>query len=67
MPVLAEGIETAAQWQVFLANEGCAKGQGYLFAKPTGVERLPVAIEDMRGLRDNPQVDLPAARLASAS
>ena len=36
MPVLAEGIETEAQWQ-FLAREGCAKGQGYLFAKPVQV------------------------------
>src|SRR6202000_237337 len=33
MPVLAEGIETEAQWE-FLAHAGCAKGQGYLFARP---------------------------------
>lgn len=31
--VVAEGIETEAQHK-FLMNEGCVKGQGYLFAKP---------------------------------
>jgi EAL domain-containing protein (putative c-di-GMP-specific phosphodiesterase class I) len=44
IPVLAEGIETEAQWQ-FLAREGCVKGQGYLFAKPVSLSRLPAAIE----------------------
>jgi EAL domain-containing protein (putative c-di-GMP-specific phosphodiesterase class I) len=43
MPVLAEGIETEAQWD-FLAREGCAKGQGYLFARPVAVTALPGAI-----------------------
>jgi diguanylate cyclase (GGDEF)-like protein len=43
MPVLAEGIETEAQWD-FLAREGCAKGQGYLFAKPVAIDQLPAAI-----------------------
>ena len=44
MPVLAEGIETEAQWQ-FLNDAGCAKGQGYLFAKPVALTQLPAAIE----------------------
>jgi len=44
MPVLAEGIETEAQWQL-LAQEGCAKGQGYLFARPVALAQLPAAIE----------------------
>jgi EAL domain-containing protein (putative c-di-GMP-specific phosphodiesterase class I) len=44
MPVLAEGIETQAQWQ-FLAREGCDKGQGFLFAKPVPIARLPGVIE----------------------
>src|SRR6201995_6204044 len=44
MPVLAEGIETEAQWQ-FLAREGCAKGQGYLFARPVSLAQLPAAVE----------------------
>jgi len=43
MPVLAEGIETEAQWQ-FLEREGCAKGQGYLFARPVSLAQLPAAI-----------------------
>ena len=43
MPVLAEGIETEAQWD-FLARSGCAKGQGYLFARPVAVALLPGAI-----------------------
>ncbi|WKA26811.1 putative bifunctional diguanylate cyclase/phosphodiesterase [Bradyrhizobium roseum] len=44
MPVLAEGIETEAQWQ-FLDRAGCAKGQGYLFARPASLAQLPAAIE----------------------
>ena len=43
MPVLAEGIETEAQWD-FLAREGCARGQGYLFARPVAITQLPAAI-----------------------
>jgi predicted signal transduction protein with EAL and GGDEF domain len=43
IPVLAEGIETIAQWQ-FLANAGCAKGQGYLFAKPVPLAQMPATI-----------------------
>jgi diguanylate cyclase len=39
IPVLAEGIETQAQWQ-FLIKEGCVKGQGYLFAKPAPIAKL---------------------------
>ena len=44
MPVLAEGIETEAQWH-FLDGEGCAKGQGYLFARPVSLGQLPAAID----------------------
>jgi EAL domain-containing protein (putative c-di-GMP-specific phosphodiesterase class I) len=51
MPVLAEGIETPEQWQ-FLAREGCAKGQGYLFAKPVSLAQLPGAIEAALRLAD---------------
>ena len=43
IPVLAEGIETHTQWQ-FLANAGCSKGQGYLFAKPVPLEQMSTAI-----------------------
>jgi diguanylate cyclase len=44
MPVLAEGIESEAQWR-FLSGAGCAKGQGYLFARPVSVAQLPAAID----------------------
>ena len=44
MPVLAEGIETQAQWQ-FLVREGCDTGQGYLFAEAERDQaRLPGVI-----------------------
>jgi diguanylate cyclase (GGDEF)-like protein len=66
MPVLAEGIETHAQWQ-FLAHEGCAKGQGYLFAKPTSIENLPNAVDGIRVLREQSRSGLPEFRFASGS
>jgi len=54
MPVLAEGIETEAQWQ-FLSEAGCAKGQGYLFAKPASLSLLPAAIDAAaQFVRDEP-------------
>ncbi len=43
IPILAEGIETHAQWD-FLMQEGCDKGQGYLFARPVPLAKLPAAI-----------------------
>lgn len=55
MPVLAEGIETEAQWQ-FLDDAGCAKGQGYLFARPASLGQLPAAIDAAaRFVRDAPR------------
>jgi EAL domain-containing protein (putative c-di-GMP-specific phosphodiesterase class I) len=52
IPVLAEGIETAAQWR-FLANEGCEKGQGYLFARPVPLGKLPEAIRSAQSVDAN--------------
>jgi EAL domain-containing protein (putative c-di-GMP-specific phosphodiesterase class I) len=43
MPILAEGIETAAQWR-FLADDGCAYGQGYLLARPVAISQVAAAI-----------------------
>jgi diguanylate cyclase (GGDEF)-like protein len=67
IPVLAEGIETEAQWQ-FLIGEGCDKGQGYLFAKPVSMARLPGAIEvAARFARDDAaKVAEPAKAIAAA-
>lgn len=65
IPVLAEGIETDAQWQ-FLAHEGCSKGQGYLFARPASLAQLPAAIEaTARFARDGRPI--PATDCATAA
>lgn len=65
MPVLAEGIETEAQWE-FLARAGCARGQGYLFAKPMAVAQLPAAIDAAaRFVRD--EAASPAMTLKTAA
>jgi len=67
MPVLAEGIETEAQWE-FLAREGCAKGQGYLFARPVNLAQLPAAIEAAaRFVRQDESSGEPAARAVAAA
>ena len=66
IPVLAEGIETEAQWQ-FLAREGCAKGQGYLFARPVALTQLPAAITAAgRFVREEEPLLFEAPRLAIA-
>jgi diguanylate cyclase (GGDEF)-like protein len=66
IPVLAEGIETEAQWQ-FLAREGCAKGQGYLFAKPVNLAKLPAAIEAAGRLIRDDGPSIPEAVRATAA
>jgi EAL domain-containing protein (putative c-di-GMP-specific phosphodiesterase class I) len=43
IPVLAEGIETSAQWH-FLLGQGCDKGQGYHFARPVPLVQVPATI-----------------------
>ena len=65
MPILAEGIETEAQWR-FLAEEGCAYGQGYLLAKPAGIDQLAAAIAAAaRMVRGNDDILVAAPRIAS--
>ena len=66
IPVLAEGIETAAQWD-FLAREGCAKGQGYLFAKPVGLTQLPAVIEAASRFADDKAWSMPGIEPAIAA
>ena len=61
MPVLAEGIETKAQWQ-FLAREGCDKGQGYLFARPVPLAKLPEAIRAALQVTCNEEPTVEAGR-----
>ena len=66
MPVLAEGSEAEAQWQ-FLDRAGCAKGQGYLFAKPASLLQLPATIEAAaRFVREAPPADAHARATAAA-
>jgi diguanylate cyclase (GGDEF)-like protein len=66
IPVLAEGIETEPQWQ-FLARAGCAKGQGYLFARPVALAQLPAAIEAAaRFVREDDTDFIEAARAVAA-
>src|ERR1700709_2319561 len=66
MPVVAEGIETEAQWQ-FLAPAGCAKGQGHLFAKPVSLAQLPATIEAAaRFVRDDAPSIAAALRTTAA-
>lgn len=49
LPVLAEGIETDAQWRA-LQRDGCERGQGYLFGKPVPLRDLAGAIAAMTAL-----------------
>jgi EAL domain-containing protein (putative c-di-GMP-specific phosphodiesterase class I) len=39
MTALAEGIETDAEWR-FLADRGCALGQGYYFSRPVPADEI---------------------------
>ncbi|MGZ5301162.1 MAG: putative bifunctional diguanylate cyclase/phosphodiesterase [Actinomycetota bacterium] len=39
MIALAEGIETEAEWR-FLADHGCALGQGYYFSRPVPADEI---------------------------
>jgi diguanylate cyclase len=65
MPILAEGIETEAQWR-FLAGEGCASGQGYLLARPVGIDQLEASIAAAtRLLRNNEELLMAAPGIAS--
>jgi diguanylate cyclase len=67
IPVLAEGIETEPQWQ-FLAREGCAKGQGYLFARPVALAQLPATIAAAASfVRDDARSITEATRAAAVA
>lgn len=46
IPVVAEGVETAAQ-RDFLQARGCNDGQGYLWSKPMPIESLPDIIHSL--------------------
>ncbi|WP_272473184.1 putative bifunctional diguanylate cyclase/phosphodiesterase [Baekduia alba] len=44
--VVAEGVETEAQWQVVEAL-GCDFGQGFLYARPTRPEDIPATVAEV--------------------
>ncbi|MYL70735.1 EAL domain-containing protein [Halobacillus litoralis] len=45
MKVIAEGVETAEQWD-FLKNEKCDEIQGYFYSKPLPPEQLITIFEN---------------------
>jgi diguanylate cyclase (GGDEF)-like protein/PAS domain S-box-containing protein len=45
LPVLAEGVETAAEFE-FLADENCDLAQGYLLGRPAAIENFAAMIND---------------------
>lgn len=45
LEVVAEGIETPAQLQILL-QQGCAHGQGFLFARPSPIEELEPLLDE---------------------
>jgi EAL domain-containing protein (putative c-di-GMP-specific phosphodiesterase class I) len=49
MMPLAEGIETEGEWR-FLAERGCALGQGFFFSRPVAAEEI-LAIHRRAGLQ----------------
>jgi diguanylate cyclase (GGDEF)-like protein/PAS domain S-box-containing protein len=49
LEVIAEGIETATQWDELRAL-GCRSGQGYLFSRPLPVDQMTCLLEGGSGL-----------------
>ena len=44
--ITAEGVETEQQ-RLILSNMGFRRGQGYLFAPPVPMDRLPEVLADL--------------------
>ncbi len=49
MTVVAEGVETAAEFR-FLRDEGCDTAQGYYLSRPVPAHELPATIDWLDGL-----------------
>ena len=50
MQVIAEGVETVEQ-EMYVINEGCHEGQGYLYSKPLPARELSIFLK--QGQRNN--------------
>jgi len=44
MQVIAEGVETLSQ-EMYVINEGCHEGQGYLYSKPLIARELSIFLK----------------------
>jgi len=55
LKVCSEGIETAAQANYLIANGG-DEMQGYYFAKPVDISKLPSAVDHAKALFERPSV-----------
>jgi hypothetical protein len=61
-------MDDCARKRRALAREGCAKGQGYLFAKPVRLAQLPpVVAAAARFVRDDGPSIAPTARAIAAA
>ena len=65
LPVLAEGVETAAELE-FLERENCHQGQGFLLGRPADIKTFNELIEGDAAAADRPVV-IPAIAKASAA
>ena len=66
LPVLAEGVETAAELE-FLERENCHQGQGFLLGRPADIETFNELIEGDAAAADRPVVIPAIAKALAAS
>ncbi|MEX1178519.1 MAG: EAL domain-containing protein [Nitriliruptor sp.] len=66
LEVIAEGIETTAQWQELRAL-GCRRGQGYLFARPVPADAATELLGRPLAVRDEADERTPRRRAGAAA
>jgi len=62
--VIAQGVETAAQWSFLTATSRVSKVQGYYYSEPVPADRADALL---RRRRIAPSADQPDPRLAGAA